>query len=133
MLEFAVTGERNKLIELQKFFRDLKYKLTQSFGADLKYDAAAAADETKLDAPYFCKIVWRSLLSDCKRSVNGLKMSNANGNDALKSFVETEFLHSKDAKNKWLTCQVYLQGENPVDLSTAEVNRSNILVRGSGK
>ena len=62
-----------------------------------------------------------SLFSDCTVSANGLKISNANGNYAHKSFIETEFSHNKDAKNTWLACQGYSYEENPGALSTAEV------------
>ena len=53
MLEFEVTGDRNNFIDLQKIFLEVKCKITQSSGADLKYDAGAAADITKTDAPYW--------------------------------------------------------------------------------
>ena len=64
---------------------------------------------------------------------NRLKISNANGNYARKSFIETEFSHNKDAKNTWLACQGYSYEENPGTLSTAEVNRRKILVRQSAE
>ena len=123
MLEFEVAGDRNKFIDLQKIFLEFKCKIVQSSEADLKYDATAAADITKTDSPYFCNNVLHSLFSDCTVSANGLKISNANGNFALKSFIETKFSHNKDAKNTWLACKGYSYEENPGTLSTAEVNR----------
>ena len=74
-----------------------------------------------------------SLFSDCTVSANGLKISNANGNYAHKSFIEKEFSHSKDAKNTWLACQDYSYEENPGALSTGEVNRRKALVRQSAE
>ena len=99
MLEFEVAGDRNNFIDLQKFFLEVKCKNIQSSEADLKYDATAATDITKTDSPYFCNNVLHSLFSDCTVSANGLKISNANGNYAHKSFIETEFSHNKDPKN----------------------------------
>ena len=51
MLEFEVTGDRNNFIDLQKIFLEVKCKIVQSSGADLKYDGAANADTAKTDAP----------------------------------------------------------------------------------
>ena len=91
MLEFEVAGDRNNFIDLQKIFLEVKCKIVQSSEADLRYDAGAATDVAKTDAPYFCNNVLLSLFSDCTLSANGLKISNANGNYAHKSFIETEF------------------------------------------
>ena len=46
-LEFEVTGDRNNFIDLQIIFLEVKCKITQSSGTDLKYDPGAAADITK--------------------------------------------------------------------------------------
>ena len=97
----------------------------------MKYDAGAAADVTQTDAPYFCNDVLHSLFSDCTVSANGLKLSNANGNYAHKSFIETEFSHNKDAKATWLACQIYSYEENPGAILAAEVNRHKSLVKQS--
>ena len=133
MLEFEVAGDRNNFIDLQKIFLEVKCKIVQSSEANLKYDGTAAADVTKTDAPYFCNNVLHSLFSDCTVSANGLKISNANGNYAHKSFIETEFSHNKDAKNTWLACQGYSYEENPGALLTTEVNRRKALVRQSNE
>ena len=132
MLEFEVAGDRNNFIDLQKIFLEVKFKIVQSSEADLKYDATATADITKTGYPYFCNNVLHSLFSDCTVSANGLKISNANGNNAHKNFIETEFSHNKNAKNTWLACQGYSHEENPGTLLTAEVNRK-ILVRQSAE
>ena len=89
MLEFEMAGDRNIFIDLKNFFLEIKYKIVQGSEADLKYDAGAAAEVTKTDAPYFCNNVLHSLFSDCTVSANGLKISNANGNYAHKSFIKT--------------------------------------------
>ena len=133
MLEFEVTGDRNNFIDLQKIFLEIKCKIVQASEADLKYDAEAAADVTKTDAPYFCNNVLHSLFSDCTVSANGLKISNANGNYAQKSFIETEFSHNKDAKATWLACQGYSYEDNPRAIAAAEVNRRKALVRQSAE
>ena len=73
MLEFEVAGDRNNFIDLQKIFLEIKCKIIQASEAELKYDAGAAADVTKTDAPYFCNNVLHSLFSDCTVSANGQK------------------------------------------------------------
>ena len=108
-------------------------KIVQGSEADLKNDAGAAADVIKTDAPYFCNNVLHSLFSDCTVSANGLKISNANGNYAHKSFIETEFSHNKDAKATWLARQGYSYEENPGAILAAEVNRRKTLVRQSAE
>ena len=118
MLEFEVSYDRNNFIDLQKIFPEIKCKIVQSSRADLKHNAGAPTDKAKTDAPYFCNNVLHSLFSDCTVSANGLKTSNANGNYAHKSFIETEFFHNKDAKNTWLACQGYSIEENTATLST---------------
>ena len=133
MLEFEVAGDRNNFIDLQKIFLEIKCKIVQASEADLKYDAGAAADVTKTDAPYFCNNVLHSLFSDSTVSANGLKISNANGNYAQKSFIETDFCHNKDAKATWLACQGYSYEDNPGAIATAEVNRRKALVRQSAE
>ena len=133
MLEFEVACDRHNFIDLQKTFLEVKCKIVQSSEADLKYDATAAADITKTDSSYFCNNVLLSLFSDCTVSANGLKISNANGNYAHKSFIETEFSHNKNAKNTWLACQGYSYEEKPGTLSTAEVKRRKTLVRQSAE
>ena len=70
MLEFEVAGDRNNFIDLQKIFLEIKCKIVQASEADLKYDAGAAADITKTDAPYFCNNVLHSFFSDCTVSAN---------------------------------------------------------------
>ena len=131
--EFEVSGDRNNFIDLQKIFLEIKCKIVQSSGADLKYDAGAPTDKAKTDAPYFCNNVLHSLFSDCTVSANGLKISNANGNYAHKRFIETEFSHNKDAKNTWLACQGYSFEENPATLATTEIDRRKELVKKSAE
>ena len=64
---------------------------------------------------------------------NGLKISNANGYDAHKSFIETELPHNKDAKATWSACQGYSYEEKPGAIPAAEINRRKALVRQSAE
>ena len=123
MLEFEVCVDRNNFIDLQKICLEIKCKIVQSSGADLKHNAEAPTDKAKTDAPHFWNNVLHSLFSDCAVSANGLKISNDNGNYAHISFIETEFSHNKDAINTWLACQSYSFEENPATLSTTEIDR----------
>ena len=38
MLEFEITGDRNNFVDLQKIYLETRCKVTQSSGADLRYD-----------------------------------------------------------------------------------------------
>ena len=90
MLELEVSGDRNKIVDLQTNFLEIKCKIVQSSGADFKHDAGAPFDKTKADDPFFCNNALHSLFSDCTVSANGLKISNSNGNSSHKSFIETK-------------------------------------------
>ena len=63
LLEFEVAGDRNNFIDLHKIILEVKCKILQSSGANLKYDGTAAAYVTKNDAPYFCNNALHSLFS----------------------------------------------------------------------
>ena len=67
MLESGVTGDRNNLIDLQKMFWEIKCKIVQSSGVDLKHDGAAAFDTARTDAPFaiMCCIHF-SLTAQCQ-------------------------------------------------------------------
>ena len=122
MLEFEITGDRNNFVDLQKIYLEIRCKVTQSNGADLRYDNT---DPTVSDSPFLVNNSLYSLFSDCTLSANGLKISNANSNFAHKSFIGTEFSNSKGAKDSWLKCQGYRFENNPaaidVSLPSAEV------------
>ena len=51
MLEFEVAEERNYFIDLKKIFLEMKCKIVQSPEVVFRYDAGAATDVTKTDAP----------------------------------------------------------------------------------
>ena len=110
MLEFEITGDRNNFVELQKIYLEIRCKVTQSNGADLRYDNT---DPTVSDSPFLVNNSLHSLFSDCTLSANGLKISNANSNFAHKSFIGTEFSNSKGAKDSWLKCQGYRFEKTP--------------------
>ena len=63
MLKFEVSDVRNDFIDLHKIFPEIKCKIVQSSGSDLKR-AGAPTDKAKTDAPYFCNILLHSLFSD---------------------------------------------------------------------
>ena len=99
----------------------------------LKYDVEAAADVTKTDDPDFCINFLHSLFSDCSVSANGLKISNATGNHAHKSFIKFEIFYYKEARADCLVCQGYFYKENPGAIAAAEVKRRKALVRQSAE
>ena len=113
MLEFEVTGDRNNFIDLQKIFLEVKCKVVKADGSNLDYDAGDLNDPDKTNSPYLTNNTLHSLFSDCTVSANGLKISNANGHYAHKSFLETEFSHNIDAKKTWLACQGYQFEKKP--------------------
>ena len=98
MLEFEITGDRNNLVDLQKIYLEIRCKVTQTKGADLRYDNT---DPAVSDSQFLVNNSLYSLFSDCNLSANGLKISNANSNFAHKSFIGTVFSNSKGAKDSW--------------------------------
>ena len=128
MLEFEITGDRNNFVDLQKIYLEIRCKVTQSNGADLRYDNT---DPTVSDSPFLVNNSLYSLFSDCTLSANGLKISNANSNFAHKSFIGTEFSNSKGAKDSWLKCQGYRFENNPAAIDAADFTSQRELVRES--
>ena len=128
MLEFEITGDRNNFVDLQKIYLEIRCKVTQSNGADLRYDNT---DPTVSDSPFLVNNSLYSLFSDCTLSANGLKISNANSNFAHKSFIGTEFSNSKGANDSWLKCQGYRFENNPAAIDAADFTSQRELVRES--
>ena len=109
-LEFEVTGDRTNFIDLQNIYLEVKCRILQANGNDLRYDAAAAANS---DLPCFVNNSLHSLFADCNVTAEGVQISSSNGNYAHKAFLETEFSHNQEAKNTWLNCQVYWYEKTP--------------------
>ena len=129
-LEFEIIGDRNNFIDLQKIYLEIKCKVVQANGNDLRYHATEAADT---DNASFANNAVHSLFTDFVVSAYVIKISSANGLYAHKSFIETEFSHGKDAKDTWLKCQGYDYEKNPGTLETALSGRKMTLVRRSGE
>ena len=109
-LEFEVTGDRTNFIDLQNIYLEVKCRILQANGNDLRYDAAAAANS---DLPCFVNNSLHSLFADCNVTAEGVQISSSNGNYAHKAFLETEFSHNQEAKNTWLNCQGYCYEKTP--------------------
>ena len=105
---------------------EIRCKVTQSNGADLRYDNN---DPTVYDSPFLVNNSLYSLFSDCTLSANGLKISNANCNFAHKSFIGTEFTNNKRAKDSWLKCLGYRFKNNPAAIDAADFESQRELVR----
>ena len=103
-LEFEVVGDRNNFIDMQKIYLEVKCRIQNTNGTNLRCDAGEPA---LTDDAYFVNNVLHSLFADCTVSAIGIKFSSANGNYAHKSFIETEFSHGTDTKKTWLKCQGY--------------------------
>ena len=101
-------------------FLEIKCKIVQASECDLKYDAGAAADVIKTDAPYFCNNVSYSEITVYR-------------NYAHKSFIETEYSHNKDTKAAGLACQGYSYEDIPGAIPAAEVKRRQAMVRHSAE
>lgn len=114
-LDFEVVGDRNNFIDLQKIYLEVKFKILNSNGTDLRYDAGTPANT---DAPFLVNNILHSLWSDCNVTANGIKISSANGTYGHKSFIETEFSHGKEAKDTWLKCQGYDYEADPGNVTT---------------
>ena len=125
MLEVEITGDRNNFVELQKIFLEIRCKVTQANGADLRYDNAYASLS---DSSFLVNNSLYSFFSDCTLSANGLKISNANGNFAHKSFIGTEFSNSQGAKDSWLKFQGYRLEVVPGAINGAEFTSQKELI-----
>ena len=103
---------------------EIRCKVTQSNGADLRYDNTdPTVSETLVNNSLY------SIFSDCTLSANGLKISNANSNFEHKSFIGTEFSNSKGAKDSWFKCQGYRFENNPAAIDAADFTSQRELVR----
>ena len=129
-LEFEVVGDRNKFIDLQKIYLEIKCRILQTDGTDLRY---AHDDANASDLPYFANNILHSLFADCTVSANSIKVSTANGHYAHKSFIQTEFSHGTGAKTSWLKCQCYEFEENPGTIPTATLDLRKRTVRQSSR
>ena len=127
-LEFEVVGDRNNFIDLQKIYLELKCRIQNADGTDLRY---TAGDATATDAAYFVNNVLLSLFADCTVSANGIIISSANGHYAHKSFIATELSHGADAKKTWLKCQGYEYEPNPAGIAAASRGARQGAVRES--
>ena len=83
-LEFEVIGDRNNFIDMQKIYLEIKCRLLQTDGTDLRY---THGDANASDLPYFANNILHSLFADCTVSANGIKISTATGHYAQKSFL----------------------------------------------
>ena len=61
-LEFEVVGDRNNFIDLQKIYLEIKCRILQTDGTDLRY---TAGDANASDLPYFANNILHSLFADC--------------------------------------------------------------------
>ena len=115
-LEFERVGDRNNFIDLQNICLEVKCRILQANGNNLRYDTT---DASLTDSPCFVNNTLHSLFSDCTVSANGFKISSSNGYHAQKAFLETEFSHNKEAKDTWLKCQGYSYEKSPATFTGA--------------
>ena len=80
-LEFEVVGDRNNFNDLQKIYLEIKCRILQTDGTDLRY---THGDANASDLPHFANNILHSLFVDCTVSANGIKISTANGRYAQK-------------------------------------------------
>ena len=129
-LEFEVVGDRNNFIDLQKIYLEIKCRILQTDGTDLRY---THGDANASDLPNSANNIPHSLFADCTVSANGIKILTANEHYAHKSFIETEFSHGTDATKTWLKCQGYEYEENPGTIPAAISDIRKRTVRLGGK
>ena len=129
-LEFEVVGDCNNFIDLQKIYLEIKCRILQTDGTDLRYTHSDANDT---DLPHSANNILHSLFADCTVSAIGIKISTANGHYEHKNFIETEFSHGTDAKKTWLKCQGYEYEENPGTIPAAISDIRKRTVRQSAR
>ena len=61
-LEIEIVGDRNNFIDLQKNYLEVKCRIVQSNGKNLRY---TAGDANANDTPYFVNNTLHSLFADC--------------------------------------------------------------------
>ena len=71
MLEFEITGDHKNFVDLQKISLEIRCKVTQSKGANLRY---GNTNPTVFDSPFLVNNSLYSFFSDCTLSANGLKI-----------------------------------------------------------
>ena len=123
-------GDRNNIIDLRKIYLEIKRRIFQTDGTDLRY---THGDANASDLPYFANNILHSLFADCTVSANDIRVSTANGHHAQKSFIETDFSHGTDANKTWLKCQGYEYEENPGTIPAAISDIRKRTVRQSAR
>ena len=91
MLEFEITGDRNNFVDLQKIYLEIRCKVTQSNGADLRYDNT---DPTVSDSPFSLTVP--SLLMDSKSQMPIVILR-------IKALLEQNFLTAKEPRTHGLS------------------------------
>ena len=128
-LEFKVVGDRNNFINMEQIYLGLSCRINKADGSALSWHAT---DADQQDKPVFVSNVLHSLFSDCEVYANGIKISSANGVYGHKAYLETEFSHTKAAKETWLKCQGYRYEETPDQVGDGSTIRDlNELTRQS--
>ena len=109
-IDFEVVGNRNYFIDLSKIYLELKWRIKKLNGNNL---VTGDDDEAQNDSPSFVSNILHSFFVDCNVFANGLKISSTNGLYGHKSFLETEWSHSSESKNTWLSTQGYEYESDP--------------------
>ena len=112
-LEFKVIGDRNNFINLEQIFLGVSCRINKAGGEATTWHATEADQQ---DTPVFVNNTLHSLFSDCEIYANGIKISSANGLYGHKAYLETEFSHTKAAKDTWLKCQGYRYEQAPEEV-----------------
>ena len=95
MLEFEITGDRNNFVDLQKVYFEIRCKVTQSNGADLRYDNT---DPTVSDSPFLVNNSLYSLFSDCSLSLMDSKSQMPILILRIKALLEQNFLTAEEPR-----------------------------------
>ena len=130
LLEFEIVGDRNNFIDLQKIYLEIKFRVVQNNGNDLRF---TTGDANNSDTPHLVNNALHSLFTDCSVSANVIKISSANGHYEHKSFIETEFSHGSDAKKTWQKCQGYEYEADPTGVPAATITARQLTVRRSAQ
>ena len=103
---------------------EIAARIVQNNGNALRTHAREAGQR---DTPYLVHNPLSSLFSECTMSLNREKISTANANFTHKSFIETEFSHSNDAKKTLLACQGYYYEDNPSCIDGANERAEDVF------
>ena len=131
MLEIEVLGDRNNFIDLQRTRLEIVASIVQTTGNGIqcRTNTGNILRMQDKDTHHTWSVIVFHLFFRKYNVLEWRKLSKTNGSFAQKSFIETDFLHGKDAKQTWLTCQSYYYEDDPSGIAGANKRVEDVAGR----